>query len=133
MTSGYVPVVASIGLDAGALLNVNADVMACRVASALGATELVIAGATAGVLDRDGRTIPALDRDGAHALIESGTAHAGMIAKLRAAIGALEDGVAIVRIVDGRSIDATSVDGAPGTALTLSVPARTAGPLAGTR
>jgi acetylglutamate kinase len=123
---GFVPVVASIGIEravnGGApgpgLLNVNADVMACRLAAALGGWDLAIAGATAGVLDGDGRSIPVLDAAGIERLIAAGTATAGMVAKLDAARAALGAGVASVRIIDGRSLDAThGVDVAPGTRL----------------
>jgi acetylglutamate kinase len=118
--AGYVPVVASIGLEREApraLLNVNADVMACRIAAALGAS-LVIAGATAGVFDADGRTIPAMTAADIDRLIANGTATAGMIAKLSSCREALQDGVPDVRIIDGRTLDAThGPDSAPGTHL----------------
>ncbi len=123
---GYVPVVASIGVERSAngrppgpgLLNVNADVMACRLAAALRECDLAIAGATAGVLDGEGRSIPVLDAGGIDRLIATGTATAGMVAKLDAARAALASGVASVRIIDGRSLDAThGVDLAPGTRL----------------
>ena len=55
---GYVPVVASVGVNRdGALLNVNADTLAGHLAAALRADRLIIAGGTAGVLDGAGRTI----------------------------------------------------------------------------
>ena len=91
---GYVPVVASIGLENGngaapAILNVNADVMACRIAAALGECDLVIAGATPGVLDTAGGSIALLDIEGIDEAIASGTATAGMVAKLTACRTAL--------------------------------------------
>jgi acetylglutamate kinase len=125
---GYVPVIASLGLDDGraggldatgsieAILNVNADLMACRIAAALGSAELVIAGATAGVHDANGRTIPDLTLEELDALVADGTASAGMMAKLMACRSALAAGVAAVRIVDGRALDAGSrIEAAPGT------------------
>ncbi len=121
MTSGYVPVVASLGIERGAvgagILNVNADVMACRLAASLGA-ELVIAGTTAGVIDSQGAVIHALTVEEMDALIAAGTATAGMVAKLRACRAALEDGVPSVRLVDGR-VFGPDVDprSAPGTTL----------------
>jgi acetylglutamate kinase len=103
--AGYVPIVACLGVDdAGQVLNVNADVMACRIAAAIGATELVIAGTTAGVFDADGRTIAALDTDGMDAMIASGAASAGMVAKLNACRTALDAGVETVTIVDGKDL-----------------------------
>jgi acetylglutamate kinase len=118
--SGYVPVVASLGLerDGAQVLNVNADVMACRLAASLDDAELVIAGTTAGVLDAQGRSIPRLDIAGLDAIVGDGTATAGMIAKLTACRGALSSGVARVRIVDGRDVDpAAGLDGMPGTTI----------------
>ena len=121
MSNGYIPVVASIGFDAaggGTMLNVNADVMACRIAAALGECELAIAGGTAGVLDTQGRTIAALDLDGIDEVISSGTATAGMVAKLASCRAALVAGVRTVRIIDGRSLDGThGMADAPGTVI----------------
>jgi acetylglutamate kinase len=126
LVHGYLPVVASLGIaDSPAqgdatILNVNADVMACRIAAALGAGELVIAGGTAGVLDERGESIAMLDSDGIDQVIASGTATAGMVAKLSACRTALLEGVASVRIVDGKELDERhGVDEAPGTTLTL--------------
>lgn len=111
--AGYVPVIASIGTDAsGALLNVNADVMAAHVAAAAGAVRLILAGGTAGVLDAAGTTIPELDAAAIDAIVADGTATAGMIAKLNAARAAVTAGVPDVRIVsglDGRFAQGTSL------------------------
>jgi acetylglutamate kinase len=123
LDQGYVPVVASLGVDAvdGAVLNVNADIMACRLAAALPGSDLVIAGATAGVLDERGRSILTLDADGVDAMIAAGTATAGMIAKLTACRDALREGVRSVRIIDGRSLDAgRSPEDVPGTRIVLA-------------
>lgn len=119
LVQGYVPVVASIGVDeSGHVLNVNADVMACRIASAIPGSDLVIAGTTPGVLDDNQQTIAALDAESIDRLITSGTATTGMIAKLTACRVALLDGVASVRIVDGRGLDAgQEIDRLPGTLL----------------
>jgi acetylglutamate kinase len=120
VTHRYVPVVASLGIDAegGAVLNVNADVMACRIASALGRCDLVIAGGTPGVLDGRGDSIDRLDPDGIDRLIAGGTATAGMVAKLASCQAALAAGVASIRLVDGRTLDGThGIEMAPGTTL----------------
>ena len=112
----FVPVIASIGLaEDGRLFNVNADTFAAHLAAQLGAARLVIAGTTAGVLDDAGQTLPALDADAIAALIDAGTATAGMIAKLRACAAAIAGGVDDVVIVDGRErgdLEA-AVNGAP--------------------
>jgi acetylglutamate kinase len=120
---GYVPVIASLGIDVATadVLNVNADVMACRLAAALGACDLVIAGGTPGVLDERGQSIDALDIDGIDAAIATGTATAGMVAKLSACRAALVSGVASIRLVDGRGLDGReALDAAPGTTLTAA-------------
>src|SRR4029453_2077634 len=115
---GYVPALACLGVtEGGQVLNVNADTMAAALAAGLGARRLIIAGATAGVFDKGGQTIPELDLDGIDALIGDGTASAGMIAKLRACRTALDAGVSEVAIVHGG--DPRGLVEAAGTRLTM--------------
>jgi acetylglutamate kinase len=100
---GYVPVVATIGADAGGTLyNVNADTMAAALAVRLGASRLIIAGTTPGVLDGAGQTIAVLRLADEQELAAAGTINRGMLAKLHACRAALDGGVADVAIVDGR-------------------------------
>jgi acetylglutamate kinase len=118
--TGVVPILACIGAGAdGRLFNVNADTFAGHLAASCGASRLVIAGTTAGVLGADGATLPTVDAGTVRRLVGSGTATAGMIAKLRACEHALGAGVDPVVIVDGRDptalIDAALGD-APRTA-----------------
>jgi acetylglutamate kinase len=127
LVHGYVPVIASLGITESSggkpaeILNVNADVMACRIAAALGGSDLVIAGATAGVLDAQGESIAMLDAAGIDQVISSGTATAGMVAKLSSCRTALLEGVTSVRIIDGRALDGThGVEEATGTTLLLT-------------
>ncbi len=112
----YVPIIACIGASKdGKLYNINADTLAGSLATRLRAKRLVIAGATAGVLGYKGRTIVSLDRNGIDKLVGSGTATAGMIAKLRACRAAVEGGVRDVLIADGRqhkTLAALVADGA---------------------
>ncbi len=97
------PVIACIGADAkGQLFNVNADTLAGSLAGRLKAARLVIAGATAGVLDADGATIASLNGKAIRELVKSGTASAGMIAKLSACQAARAGGAKRVAIFDGR-------------------------------
>jgi acetylglutamate kinase len=121
---GFVPVVACIGIGPdGALLNVNADTLAGRLAARLGAARLVIAGTTPGVLRADGSTAPALDAAAIGQLVTDGTATAGMIAKLRACEQAVAAGVGDVVIVDGRdesALDAATTGGAPARATRIT-------------
>jgi acetylglutamate kinase len=113
---GFVPVVASIGVTAdGRLLNVNADTFAGRVAERLEAKRLVVAGTTAGVLDDSGATVSVLEPADIDRLIGSGTATAGMIAKLRAceqALASVQD-VVIVDGRDGAALETAVLDSAP--------------------
>ena len=117
LDGGFVPVVASIGVTAeGRLLNVNADTFAGRLAERLNAKRLVVAGTTPGVLDERGATLAVLEPSDVQRLIGSGTATAGMIAKLRACEEALANGVGDVIIVDGRdakTLVAAVLDRAP--------------------
>lgn len=99
----FVPVVACIGASRdGRLFNVNADTLAGNLAARVGARRLVIAGGTAGVLDVGGETVARLDAQGIDVLVASGTATAGMVAKLRACRTAVDGGVGDVVIADGR-------------------------------
>ena len=100
---GYVPVIATVGMSSdGSLLNVNADVLAAHLAGAIHADRLIIAGSTPGVFDASGATCASLDAAAVRAMVDAGTARDGMVAKLNAAIAAVDGGVRSVRIVDGR-------------------------------
>jgi acetylglutamate kinase len=101
--AAVVPIIACIGASRdGRLFNVNADTLAGSLAARLNAARLVIAGGTAGVLDAQGGTIPALSARDATALVRSGAASAGMVAKLAACRAAIAGGVREVLIADGR-------------------------------
>ena len=101
---GFVPVIACISSSkSGKLYNVNADTLAGSLAARLQAKRLVIAGATPGVLDKKNRTIEKLDKERIEKLVKSGTANAGMVAKLNACQMALKGGAKSVVIVDGRA------------------------------
>ena len=98
--AGTTPVVASLGLHEGSLLNVNADEVAGAIAAARGGV-LLLCTDVAGVL-RDGEVIERLDTNDAERMLVDGSASAGMRPKLRAALAAAAAGCE-VRIVDGRS------------------------------
>jgi acetylglutamate kinase len=100
---GFVPVVASLGVgDDGQIYNVNADTLAGHLAARLGARRLVVAGTTAGVLGANGETVRLLEAQETASMVTSGTATAGMIAKLHACERAIAGGVDDVVIIDGR-------------------------------
>jgi acetylglutamate kinase len=106
LSRGYTPVIASIGVERdGTLLNVNADMLAAHLATAVRAGRLIVAGTTPGVLDKAGGTIPELTGGDVARLTASGTAHSGMVAKLIACQRALGGGVSDVSIVAGRGVD----------------------------
>lgn len=106
-SGGFVPVVSPLGCFAdGSGCNVNGDDAAAAIAGALEADELLLVADVPGVLDADGAFIPVLDLVAAEALVASGGARGGMVAKLDAARRALAAGVPRVRIGDLTAITA---------------------------
>lgn len=102
VSGGFVPVIASLAADDdGVVYNVNADTVASRIAGAVAAEKLIVATSVDGVLDGEGRLIGQLDRAAARRLIVDGTAKAGMIPKLEAAISVVEEGVRSVHFING--------------------------------
>ncbi|MEP6690952.1 MAG: acetylglutamate kinase [Gemmatimonadaceae bacterium] len=103
----YLPVVSPLArsnADDGTALNVNGDDAAAALAVALGADELLLVADVPGVLLADGAAAATLDGDDAAELIAAGIAGGGMAAKLRAAMSALEGGVARARIGDAAAV-----------------------------
>ena len=100
---GIIPVVAPIGWDAdGGTYNINADTVAGAVASALGATRLLMLTDVAGVLDKSGALMQELTIADCKALQEEGTLSGGMIPKIETCIDAVNKGVEGAVIIDGR-------------------------------
>jgi len=115
--AGYTPIVACIGVTQdGQLLNVNADMLAAQLAVNLEVNQLIILGATAGVLDSNGQSLIRLDDADVEQLVASGDITAGMVAKLDACRLASRNGVNSVIIADGRR--ANDLDLLPGTVIT---------------
>ena len=99
----FIPVIAPIGVgDGGMSYNINADLVAGRLAEALAAEKLMLLTNTPGLLDRDGELIASLDVRGVEALIAEGTIAGGMLPKVRCALDAVQGGVHTAQIVDGR-------------------------------
>ena len=99
----FIPVIAPIGVgDGGMSYNINADLVAGRLAEALAAEKLMLLTNTPGLLDRDGELISSLDVRGVEALIAEGTIAGGMLPKVRCALDAVQGGVHTAQIVDGR-------------------------------
>jgi acetylglutamate kinase len=106
----YVPVVSSIGASRdGELFNVNADTLAAHLAGRLKSPRLIVAGATAGVLDPDGSTIADMTFRDVDALVGNGGATAGMVAKLAACRHAIENGTREVFVSDGKDMSGLAV------------------------
>ena len=101
--SGMIPVIAPIGVGSGGeTYNINADTVAGAVASAVGATRLLLLTDVIGVLDKDGELIENLTVSQAKALMKDGTISGGMIPKLETCVAAVEGGVEAAVIIDGR-------------------------------
>ncbi len=105
--SAFIPVIAPVGVGPGGeSLNINADLVAAAVASALGAAKLVLLTDTPGVLDTDGQLVSELSPARVGRLMESGAISGGMIPKVSCCLEALEAGVAQAHIIDGRTPNA---------------------------
>ncbi len=99
----FIPVIAPIGVGAdGCSYNINADLVAGRVAEVLHAEKLLLLTNTPGLLDRDGKLLTDLEIPTVEALIADGTIHGGMLPKIRCALEAVQAGVNRSHIVDGR-------------------------------
>lgn len=104
--AGYLPVVACIAADArGNIYNVNADEMAASCAIGWQADRLVFLTDVAGVKDDREQVLSTLTARQAAELIQSGAAQGGMQAKLQAALGALDKGLAEITIAPGHETD----------------------------
>ena len=100
--SNFIPVIAPIGIGAsGESYNINADVVAGKIASALRAEKLLLLTNTPGILDANRQTLTKLDSAGVHQLIDSGVITEGMLPKTACALDAVASGVAAVTIIDG--------------------------------
>ncbi len=99
---GFTPVVAPTGVDeAGVTYNINADLAAGAIASALRAEKLIFLTDTDGILDRDGALMPTLSRHRVEQLIADGVISGGMLPKVQACLTALDKGVEKTHIVNG--------------------------------
>ena len=100
---GFIPVVAPIGVGAnGESFNINADLVAGKLAEILKAEKLVLLTNTPGVLDKEGTLITGLTAKDVDALFADGTLSGGMLPKISSALDAARSGVRSVHIIDGR-------------------------------
>ena len=99
----FIPVIAPVGVgEEGETYNINADLVAGKVASALKAEKLILLTDVEGVMDEKHRLIPTLDTKQAKSLIAQKVISSGMIPKVNCCLGALEEGVTKTHIIDGR-------------------------------
>lgn len=100
---GFIPVIAPIGSGAdGKSYNINADIVAGKVAEVLNAEKLVLLTNTSGLLDKQGQVLTGLDTQQVNALIADGTITGGMLPKIQCALDAVNNGVNSSIIIDGR-------------------------------
>lgn len=99
----FIPVISSIGYgDDGQAYNINADVVAGKMAEILGAEKLVMMTNTPGVLDKNGQLLRRLSAQTIDELFRDGTISGGMLPKISSALDAARNGVNSVHVVDGR-------------------------------
>jgi len=99
----FIPVVAPIGVGAdGETYNINADVVAGKLAEILGAEKLILLTNTPGVLDKSGELLTGLTPKQIDDLVADGTLSGGMLPKISSALDAARSGVKAVHIIDGR-------------------------------
>ena len=100
----FIPVISPIGVgeDDGMAYNINADVVAGRMAEVLGAEKLIMMTNTPGVLDKNGTLLTGLSSTRIDELFADGTISGGMLPKISSALAAARNGVNTVHIIDGR-------------------------------
>ena len=100
---GFIPIIAPVGVGKnGETYNINADIVASKIASALNAERLMLVTDVDGVLDRDKKLISSVDAATINHMIEAGEIKGGMIPKVECALGALRNGVEKAHIINGK-------------------------------
>jgi len=104
LTKGnFIPVIAPIGTgEDGMSYNINADLVAGKMAETLRAEKLILLTNTEGLLDKEGKLLTGLTSQRVDELIEDGTIHGGMLPKIGSALDAVRSGVNSSHIIDGR-------------------------------
>ncbi len=102
LTYELIPVIASVGTDEeGNSYNINADIVAGEVATAVGASKVIYMTDVKGILDSEGALISRCDALGCRRLLQSGAVSKGMIPKVESSLAAVEGGVDSATILDG--------------------------------
>jgi len=111
VSGDFIPVIAPIGVgDDGLSYNINADLVAGRMAEVLGAEKLILLTNTPGLLNKQGDLLTGLNADDVDRLIGDGTIYGGMLPKIGCALSAVHSGVRAVHIIDGRVEHAVLVE-----------------------
>jgi acetylglutamate kinase len=107
----FIPVIAPIGVDEeGQTYNINADLVAGKLAEVLRAEKLILMTNTPGVLDKNGNLLTGLTPSRIDELVADGTLSGGMLPKIASALEAARNGVRSVHIIDGRVAHALLVE-----------------------
>ena len=100
--SSFIPVIAPIGIgDDGKTYNINADIVAGKIAHILQASKYLILTDTQGILDADDKLIQSINAEGVRSLITRGVISKGMLPKVNSALEAVSSGVEHVQIING--------------------------------
>ena len=109
--SDFIPVIAPIGVGKnGESYNINADLVAGKVAEAVGAEKLLLLTNIAGLMDKKGEILTGLTTKQVDGLIEDGTIYGGMLPKIQCALDAVKGGVKSAHIIDGRVSHSTMLE-----------------------
>jgi acetylglutamate kinase len=109
--SDFIPVIAPIGVDAdGASYNINADLVAGKVAEVLRAEKLILLTNISGLQDKNGEVLTGLTTQEVDELIADGTIYGGMLPKIQCALDAVHAGETRAHIIDGRVPNATLLE-----------------------
>jgi len=102
--NGFIPIIAPVGIGKnGETYNINADVVASKIASALNAERLILVTDVDGVLDSDKKLISSINSKKIYGMIKGGSIKGGMIPKVECATDALENGVGKAHIINGKT------------------------------
>jgi len=100
---GFIPIIAPVGVGSkGETYNINADVVAAKIACALNAERLILVTDVDGVLDRDNTLISSVDGQKAREMIRDNRISGGMIPKVECGLSALNAGVKKAHIINGK-------------------------------
>lgn len=109
--SDFIPVIAPIGVDAdGTSYNINADLVAGKVAEVLRAEKLILLTNISGLQDKNGEVLTGLTTTEVDELIADGTIYGGMLPKIQCALDAVHAGVTSAHIIDGRVPNSTLLE-----------------------